>query len=366
MTTRFTLLVSSSVLLFAASASAQSFNVDIQDTTTTFGVPPSTYSAAAGASMAGTWNVKNPTNATATVLTDISGAVTTATIAKTAGSSFAFNSNDPATTGDDQALLDDIHDLAQAPVTWVIANLAAGTYTLYCYTYGPNFSTEMTSVSVNGGPTQQAGGSAFAGFVQGNTHTIHSNIVVAAGGSITIVLAPVGAGTFGNFGGLQLEKQPNPTSATPYCFGDGTGTACPCANIGATGNGCASSVNAAGGNLAATGNASIASDTFSLNGTGMPNASALYFQGTTQVAGGAGAQFGDGLRCAGGTIIRLGTKTNVAGASSYPGGSTPISVKGNNAAGDVRNYQCWYRNAATFCTNDTFNLTNALNVTWAP
>jgi len=48
------------------------------------------------------------------------------------------------------------------------------------------------------------------------------------------------------------------------------------------------------------------------NGSQMTNSSALYFQGTTQMAGGAGIAFGDGLRCAGGSIVRLGTKTNAA------------------------------------------------------
>jgi len=154
-------------------------------------------------------------------------------------------------------------------------------------------------------------------------------------------------------------------SATPpptaYCFGDGTGAACPCANNGAAGNGCASSVNANGGNLASSGTASISADTLTLLGTGMPNSSALYFQGTTQIA----SAFGDGIRCAGGTVIRLGTKQNLGGASQYPtGGDQTISVRGMCAAGDVRNYQCWYRNAAAFCTVSTFNLTNGLNVTW--
>ena len=55
-----------------------------------------------------------------------------------------------------------------------------------------------------------------------------------------------------------------------------------------------------------------------LLGTQMPNASALYFQGTTQQAGGAGTAFGDGKRCAGGTTIRLETLLNVGGASQYP------------------------------------------------
>jgi len=148
---------------------------------------------------------------------------------------------------------------------------------------------------------------------------------------------------------------------TPYCFGDGTGSACPCANNGTAGNGCANSLVAAGGNLSSTGNPSIGADTFVLQGSGMPNSSALYFQGTSQIS----APFGDGLRCVGGTVIRLGTKANSAGASSYPvGADQSISVRGQNVAGNVREYQVWYRNAAAFCTPSTFNLTNGLEATW--
>jgi hypothetical protein len=105
-----------------------------------------------------------------------------------------------------------------------------------------------------------------------------------------------------------------------------------------------------------------------LAGSGLPNSAVLYFQGTGQIAGGLGVTFGDGLRCAGGTIVRLGTKTNVAGASQYPSGNDqPISVRGQiPPAGGVRTYQAWYRNAAPYCTPSTFNLTNGLQVTWVP
>jgi hypothetical protein len=153
-----------------------------------------------------------------------------------------------------------------------------------------------------------------------------------------------------------------------YCFGDGSGTACPCGNDSAAGAnaGCLSSLNV-GGRLSASGTSSISGDSFVLAGSSMPNAAALYFQGSAQVAGGAGAVFGDGLRCAGGTVVRLATKTNVAGSSQYPqAGDAPISVRGQDSAGDVRTYQCWYRNAATFCTPATFNLTNGVQTTWLP
>jgi len=152
---------------------------------------------------------------------------------------------------------------------------------------------------------------------------------------------------------------------TPFCFGDGSGTACPCANSGAVGNGCANSLNANGANLVGSGTPSIAADTLVLSGSGMPSSSVLYFQGTTQSGGGAGTLFGDGVRCAAGTVIRLGTKTNVAGSSQYPElGDIPISIRGSNSAGTTRTYQAWYRNAANFCTTATFNLTNGVEVGW--
>jgi len=150
------------------------------------------------------------------------------------------------------------------------------------------------------------------------------------------------------------------------CPGDGSGTACPCANSGVAGNGCASSVNPSGANLASTGFASISSDTVVLAGSGMPNSSALYFQGTSQQSGGAGSVFGDGLRCAGGSTIRLSTKSNVGGGSQYPAAGDPsVSVRGLVSVPGVRTYQVWYRNAAAFCTVSTFNLTNGREIVWS-
>ncbi len=154
-----------------------------------------------------------------------------------------------------------------------------------------------------------------------------------------------------------------------YCAGDGSGTACPCGNAGAGGQGCASSVSTSGARLSASGIASIANDTLVLHGDSMPNAAALFFQGTARTNGGLGVVFGDGLRCAGGTITRLATKLNVAGTSSYGGpvGDLAVSVRGMvPAGGGLRVYQVWYRNAAAFCTSATFNLTNGLEVPWVP
>jgi len=152
---------------------------------------------------------------------------------------------------------------------------------------------------------------------------------------------------------------------TALCTGD-FGAACPCTNhsTAGTNEGCLNSFGL-GGKLVGNGTASLASDTLVLAGSQMTNGTCLYFQGTAAQSSGFGSTFGDGLRCAGGTTARLGTTTNVSGASQYPfGAALPVSIRGAVAAPGSRTYQVWYRNAASFCTASTFNLTNGLWVLW--
>jgi len=166
-----------------------------------------------------------------------------------------------------------------------------------------------------------------------------------------------------------------PPPGVGFCFGDGTGLTCPttpgCVGgpfFGIAGNGCGNSLfPTVGTNLAGTGSASISNDTVSLVATNTPNSSVLFFQGTVQAGtpAGNGTAFGDGKRCAGGTVIRLGTKTAAGNTTSYPqGGDLSVSVRGNVLAPGIRTYQAWYRNAAAFCTASTFNLSNGYQITW--
>jgi hypothetical protein len=159
-----------------------------------------------------------------------------------------------------------------------------------------------------------------------------------------------------------------PLMGDVFCTGDGTHTACPCGNASMSGadEGCRTSLGL-GGKLRASGSPSLAGDSALLMGTQMPNSSALYFQGMTQQGGGAGSVFGDGLRCAAGTIVRLATRTNVNATSHYPAaGEMSLSQKGGVGAPGVRTYQIWFRNAAPFCTPSTFNLSNGVSITWTP
>lgn len=151
----------------------------------------------------------------------------------------------------------------------------------------------------------------------------------------------------------------------PTCAGDGSFATCPCGNNGASGHGCANSTNPAGALLGLSG--SPLNDDVTLLGSGMPATSTcIYFQGDAWDAG--GAVFGDGLRCAAGTVIRLKTKTNAGGASQFPQPGDPsVSLRGlvTPGNGDVRLYQAFYRNStANFCPPQTFNVTNAWVVVW--
>lgn len=186
-----------------------------------------------------------------------------------------------------------------------------------------------------------------------NGNGIHDQCDIASGSSLDVNPAD----------GIPDECQP---TITPVCFGDGTGTACPCGNNGTAGRGCGNSVNPAGGLLAVTGFASVANDSLTLNGSGMPDGPVLYFQGTS--VAGSGVVLGDGLFCATGSIIRLVIRFNVGGASLYPTFvETPLSLLGNvTGTPTTRVYQAWYRDGdVTFCSiPDNFNLTNAVSVGW--
>jgi hypothetical protein len=195
-------------------------------------------------------------------------------------------------------------------------------------------------------------------------------VPIAVGSPYTIQIGSQ-PGSPGGPASFTISETPGGGPTSTYCYGDGSGTQCPCANNGLPRHGCGNSVNSGGAKLDAIGDARVSADTLVLRGAGMPPSStAVYFQGTLQVNNGAGVVLGDGLRCVAGTFIRLGYKVNNgAGGSGYGGpiGDTPISVRGSiPSVGATRQYQIYYRNPAAFCTNATFNLSNGLQAIWSP
>jgi hypothetical protein len=150
------------------------------------------------------------------------------------------------------------------------------------------------------------------------------------------------------------------------CPSAGLVTGCPCSQSNApVAGGCRNSTGQSA-TLISDGVASVAADTLTFTAAHMPpGTSPTLFQGSLGVTP---AVFGDGVRCVGGTQLRMGTLIGSNGTSSWPApGSPPLSVKGLvPPGGGERYYQVIYRNAVGFCTPATFNLTDAQRVVWTP
>lgn len=142
--------------------------------------------------------------------------------------------------------------------------------------------------------------------------------------------------------------------------GDSIG--CPCGNPGSADEGCANGTGA-GALLTGAGIASAGASTLILSGDQLiPSQPGLYFQGNNQVAGGQGIHFGDGLRCAGGGVIRLQVRFSSAAGQSET--SIDVGSAGGVSAGDIRRYQIWYRDPAGSPCGALFNLSNGLEIVW--
>jgi hypothetical protein len=162
-------------------------------------------------------------------------------------------------------------------------------------------------------------------------------------------------------------------SSSAFCFGDGTGAACPCSNSGSSGHGCQNSAGTGGAQLSFSGTTNP--DTIVLAAVGeLPSAFTIFLQGDVRLA--STLHFGDGLRCVGGTLKRLYAHNASGGAVHAPdasAGDPPITTRSAAlgdpiAPGSTRYYQTYYRDpSATFCpppTGNAFNASNAVAITW--
>jgi hypothetical protein len=152
------------------------------------------------------------------------------------------------------------------------------------------------------------------------------------------------------------------------CFGDGTGGSCPCGNTGALGHGCENSAATGGAQLAGVGLASLSSDTVQLQSSGeLPTSLSVVLQGSALISP---AIFGDGLRCAGGSLKRLYTLHAAGGSLVAPQVGDPMISARSAALGDTiplgatRVYQVYYRDPnLAFCAGG-FNATSAIAIAW--
>ncbi len=169
----------------------------------------------------------------------------------------------------------------------------------------------------------------------------------------------------GNSSDVNADGIPDECGAAGiYCFGDGSGTPCPCGNFSGPGQGCANSTGQ-GATLVVSGSGSISAADTVLQGSNLvPGQPGLYFQGNNATAGGAGNVFGDGLRCAGGAVARLQVRTANASGNSFT--TNNVALVGGVLPGQVRRYQLWYRDPALSPCGSGFNLTNGAEITWLP
>jgi hypothetical protein len=164
--------------------------------------------------------------------------------------------------------------------------------------------------------------------------------------------------------------------STPFCDpGAGGVSACPCSNPpGAPGRGCDNSSATGGASIQTSGAASLGADTLVFTTAGeKPTATSIVLQGTLSDPN--GVVFGQGVRCVSGSLKRLYVRSASGGSINVPAGADPSVSARSAALGDTipagaqRYYMVYYRDPLVLggCpAANTFNATNARDLTWNP
>ena len=161
--------------------------------------------------------------------------------------------------------------------------------------------------------------------------------------------------------GVALDFHTHEGAGDPFCGGDSN--MCPCNNLGAPNTGCAHSLGYGAGLKGSDGTDGITNDDLILKAEYLPpGTSALLFAGSTPLAGGFGIPFGDGLRCVGGAVSRIGVRT--ADGQGFASWGPGMASQQGFVVGQTTYFQVWFRDTAIFCTGDLYNLTNGLQVTF--
>lgn len=149
-----------------------------------------------------------------------------------------------------------------------------------------------------------------------------------------------------------------------FCFGDGSGSACPCNNFGAAGEGCANSTGA-GGRLTNVGGNSVAADDAQIAAIQLPPSKpGLVLMGDLTLGGGLGTPLRDGLLC-------LQPSKRLPAGGTSPGGALSLgqlvaASGGLIQPGSTHYFQVWTRDGNASPCGGKANLSNALRITFAP
>jgi hypothetical protein len=369
------------LVLLAHLSAAQSINIDFEPTNSPFGLPSPTYGGSAGSP--GVWNPVSA--ASVSNLKAYDGSVTNVSLStpntfpSCPGPGLFFSHDVTGTSGEDEKLLDDRYAPDGFDGIWTFQGLAPGDYdvdTIILLHSG--CSNQPNAVSVPGSPDPVTGvagvwtGSYVQGvpgsLVPGSNFARHHKTVTDGTLEIRIhVIHPV---YYVSVCGIQLNMHEQDYVGTSLCFGDGSGAACPCGNSGQTRTGCQNSAGTGGSWLFASGSPNP--DTIVLHAAGeLPSALSIFLQGNAVISP---VVYGDGLRCAGGTLKRLYTRSASSGVVFAPHPGDP-SITARSASlgvpiapGARRYYQVFYRDPNLgFCPapqGNTFNISNAVKINW--
>jgi hypothetical protein len=343
----------------AGTANAQGFNIDFNDGISMSPTCAPTYAAAG---TAGTWNGVDAGLATPTNLLNKAGIATGVSMTLASTLTFTLQFTNAAYTGEDAKMMEDVC-YGTGLETIDFSGLAIGNYSIYTYALAPdNKSGLITGIdcdqSLDG--LQQAGGALWTGsHVEGGSYSKHSAYV--SDGTLHLDITAILG--FESINGIQIEVEP-PNPGAAFCFGDGTGNACPCSQNGNVGEGCANSSGTGGALLVGLGNPSLANDSFQIQITGVPgDKPGLILRTANQMNGGLGNPVGDGLICASGQSHRSHVQVTSAGSTTFTDFDGTAFGTETIGVGIPTNYQFWYRDTDNTC-NSSFNFSNAWATTW--
>lgn len=148
----------------------------------------------------------------------------------------------------------------------------------------------------------------------------------------------------------------------PFCFCSPLG---PCSNRD-YGAGCVKAGSDRGARLLGSGSASAAADDLLLVTDLLPpNKACLLFRGPSQIAQ---TQMGEGWRCIGGPLVRMGALDSGPSGVLVRGPGLVAASVGSTApilSGQTWNFQVWYRDNVSQCGNTT-NVSNGYAVSFVP
>jgi hypothetical protein len=141
---------------------------------------------------------------------------------------------------------------------------------------------------------------------------------------------------------------------------DGSLASCPCGNAGDPDTGCDIQQGTGGVRIDVVTQDYLPLNRATLVGSGFPTMgtpSAVLLRGSTLEP--TPVVLGDGIRCVGVPVVRIGVGTSIGGTSEHTFGH------GIGAGNGTFYYQLWLRNQPTmFCTPEAFNVSNGRALTW--